>query len=45
MSAFCLPVVQVLAKLAAGMNKPNGQTILPPSSVDGVFDVTPIKKV
>ena len=36
---------QMLAKLAAGMNKPNGQTILPFSSVRKTFDVTPIKKV
>jgi nucleotidyltransferase/DNA polymerase involved in DNA repair len=36
---------KMLAKLAAGMNKPNGQTILPFSSVRKTFDVTPIKKV
>lgn len=42
---FLSRVGQVLAKLAAGMNKPNGQTVLPASAVDGVFDVTPIRKM
>ena len=36
---------QVLAKLAAGMNKPNQQTILPMSSVPAVFSTTPFKKM
>ena len=36
---------QVLAKLAAGIHKPNGQTVLPQSSVSELFARTPIKKV
>ena len=36
---------QVLAKLAAGMNKPNQQTILPTSCVQAVFKQTCFKKV
>ena len=36
---------QVLAKLAAGMNKPNQQTILPTSSIPAVFSITPFKKM
>ena len=40
-----LSVVQVLAKLAAGMNKPNQQTILPWSRVETVFSTTPVGKV
>lgn len=37
--------LQMLAKLAAGMNKPNGQTILPSSNVPVIFSTTPISKV
>eukprot|EP00731_Ephydatia_muelleri_P024747 Em0016g1018a len=36
---------KVLAKLAAGMNKPNQQTILSTSLVPAVFDKTPFRKV
>ena len=35
----------MLAKLAAGMNKPNGQTILPTSSVSNVLSTTPLRKM
>ncbi|XP_065894756.1 DNA polymerase eta-like isoform X3 [Dysidea avara] len=36
---------KMLAKLAAGMNKPNQQTIAPFSSVDNLMDNTPIRKI
>ena len=36
---------QMLAKLAAGMNKPNQQTILPMSLIQTVFNSTLFKKV
>jgi DNA polymerase eta len=36
---------KMLAKLAAGMNKPNKQTILPLSNVTNLFMSTPFKKV
>ncbi|XP_003382583.1 PREDICTED: DNA polymerase eta-like [Amphimedon queenslandica] len=36
---------KMLAKLAAGMHKPNQQTILPQSQVDVVFSTTLLKKV
>ena len=42
---YCLLLLQVLAKLAAGMNKPNQQTILPMSQLTPVFLQTPFKKV
>ena len=35
----------MLAKLSAGMNKPNQQTILPMSQVSIVFDTIPFSKV
>jgi len=35
----------MLAKLAAGMNKPNQQTIAPFSSVDNLMDNIPIRKM
>lgn len=46
--ATCLhpcPYPQMLAKLAAGMNKPNQQTILPTSSIPAVFSATPLSKL
>lgn len=36
---------KVLAKLCAGFKKPNGQSVLPPSSLNAVFAQTPIGKV
>lgn len=36
---------KVLAKLACGMRKPNGQTIFPKSGVREVFKTTPIRKI
>ncbi|XP_073527721.1 DNA polymerase eta isoform X2 [Phyllobates terribilis] len=36
---------KVLAKLACGLNKPNRQTILPPSGVPGLFSQLPIGKI
>lgn len=38
-------VIQAMAKLAAGMNKPNQQTILPWSRVSSVFSTTPVRKL
>ena len=35
----------MLAKLACGINKPNKQTILPMSSVDGLFATIDLKKM
>lgn len=40
-----LYLLKMLAKLAAGMHKPNQQTILPQSQVDVVFSTTLLKKV
>lgn len=37
--------VQVLAKLACGLNKPNRQTILPMDSVAELFNTLPISKM
>lgn len=42
LSFICL---KMLAKLAAGMNKPNQQTLLPASQVLNVFNSTPFKKL
>ncbi|XP_024925031.1 DNA polymerase eta isoform X3 [Ziziphus jujuba] len=36
---------KMLAKLASGMNKPAQQTVVPLSSVEGVLDSLPIKKM
>ncbi|XP_077138036.1 DNA polymerase eta isoform X1 [Ranitomeya variabilis] len=36
---------KVLAKLACGLNKPNRQTILPPSGVPGLFSRLPVGKI
>ena len=44
-NVFFLHKLQMLAKLAAGMNKPNQQTVLPTSHVESVFSSTPLKKV
>lgn len=37
--------LQILAKLACGLHKPNRQTILPASSVPELFGALPVKKV
>ncbi|XP_067681136.1 DNA polymerase eta-like [Haliotis asinina] len=36
---------KMLAKLACGLHKPNKQTVLPHSSVEGLFSTLPLKKV
>ncbi|XP_030382531.1 DNA polymerase eta [Scaptodrosophila lebanonensis] len=36
---------KILAKLAAGMNKPNKQTILPLSEIPALFDTLPVGKI
>ncbi|XP_022216880.2 DNApol-eta [Drosophila obscura] len=36
---------KILAKLAAGMNKPNKQTILPLAEIPGLFDSLPVGKI
>ncbi|ALC44947.1 DNApol-eta [Drosophila busckii] len=36
---------KILAKLAAGMNKPNKQTILPLAEIPGLFDTLPVGKI
>ncbi|XP_046543130.1 DNA polymerase eta-like [Haliotis rubra] len=36
---------KMLAKLSCGLHKPNKQTILPHSSVEGLFSTLPLKKV
>lgn len=36
---------QMLAKLASGMNKPAQQTVVPLSSVKGLLESLPIKKM
>ncbi|XP_050540590.1 DNA polymerase eta-like [Daktulosphaira vitifoliae] len=36
---------KILAKLACGLNKPNKQTLLPPSSIPHLFKSVPLKKV
>lgn len=38
-------VLQVLAKLACGLNKPNRQTVLPLGSVSELFMTLPISKM
>ena len=45
MCYLCLLLLQILAKSAAGMNKPNQQTIFPMSQLTPVFLQTPFKKV
>ncbi|SPP76404.1 DNA polymerase eta [Drosophila guanche] len=36
---------KILAKLAAGLNKPNKQTILPLAEIPGLFDSLPVGKI
>ena len=38
-------MLQVLAKLGAGMNKPNKQTVIPHDAVPQLFSQTKIKKI
>lgn len=37
--------MQILAKLACGLHKPNRQTVLPQSSVSSLYSNLPIKKI
>ncbi|KAH8270397.1 hypothetical protein KR018_009668 [Drosophila ironensis] len=36
---------KILAKLAAGLNKPNKQTVLPLGKIGGFFDTLPVSKI
>lgn len=36
---------KILAKLAAGLNKPNKQTVLPLAEIPGLFDALPVGKI
>lgn len=43
--AYMLYVLQMLAKLASGMNKPAQQTVVPFASVKSLLDPLPIRKM
>lgn len=43
--AYVLYMLQMLAKLASGMNKPAQQTVVPFASVTSLLDPLPIRKM